>query len=112
MTRMEEYSAFIREYGDYFYKSQTATVGSYQEAYDLVTKGESVGINCASPINWALKEMGLIPSGQIYGSAEGFVIKGTKTKTLLSEVAVFLDDSPAIGMDADHWITMKKIIIS
>jgi len=98
MSLMEKYSDFIRENGDLFYKSASPTVSTYSAAKRNVDAGVATGINCATPTNWALRAMGLNPSGQIYGSSSGFVITNAITKELLEEEAVFLNRSLAVGL--------------
>ncbi len=102
MSLMEEYSIFIRENGDLFYKEKTPTIMTYAAAKNNVERGVSSGINCASPINWALRTMGLSSAGQVYGSSKGFVITNTKTKAILEEKAVFLDKALAVGMNVQR----------
>lgn len=93
---LDKYSSFIKKYGDQCYKNGPNPCVVYSEAKELAEKGKKIPLNCTAPTNWALREMGYLNNGQIYGTKKGFVIT-SGDKDLIEEVADFISTGPAIG---------------
>ena len=90
MSKLDEYSAFIKKYGSKCYKNGPNPTVDYEVAKDLAKAGKKIPLNCTAPTNWALREMGYLTTGQIYGTKKGFVITGSD-RDLIEEVADFLN---------------------
>ncbi len=97
LTLMEDYSSFIKQYGNLCYKNGSKPVKSYEEAREKAVSGSRIPLNCAAPANWALYELGYLPRGQIYGTAKGFVVTDKTAKALMSRDADFISSGPAMG---------------
>ncbi len=97
MALMEEYSSFIKQYGNLCYKNGSNPAKTYGEAREKAASGSRIPLNCAAPLNWALYEMGYLSRGTVYGTAKGFVVPDKAAKALLTRDADFISTGPAMG---------------
>ena len=98
MTLMNKYSSFIKEYGSLCYKNGSSPTLTYEAAKAKADAGERIALNCASPANWALVELGFMPKGQIYGTKNGFVITNSASRTVIQTQADFINQGEAMGL--------------
>ncbi len=97
MDLIEGYSAFIKQYGSLCYKNGSNPVLTYEAAKANAESNTRIPLNCASPANWVLYELGLMPRGQIYGTPNGFVITNADSRTIIESNADFIKDGDGIG---------------
>ena len=97
MNLIEGYSAFIKQYGSLCYKNGNNPVLTYEEAKAKAESNIRIPLNCASPANWVLYELGFMPKGQIYGTPNGFVITSTESRAIIESNADFIKAGDGIG---------------
>ena len=97
MVLLEKYSSFIKENGSLCYKNGSNPTLTYEAARAKAQSNTRIPLNCASPVNWALIELGFMPKGQIYGTKNGFVITNSASRLLLESQADFIKEGSGIG---------------
>ena len=60
IEKLNVYSDFIKTNGQYFSRSNTQICKTFRQAKTTIKKKKTTGANCVMPVNWALKEMGLL----------------------------------------------------
>lgn len=97
MNLIEGYSAFIKQYGSLCYKNGKNPVLTYEAAMVNAQSNIGIPLNCASPANWVLYDLGFMPKGQIYGTPNGFVITSTDSRSIIESNADFIKEGDGIG---------------
>ena len=97
MSFVSAYSTFIKKNSSLCYKNGSSAVASYELAKKKATAKAKIALNCASPVNWALKEMGILSSsGNLYGSPKGF--KNSSARKQLAKYGSFISTGSAMGL--------------
>ena len=97
MALIKKYSSFIKKYGSLCYKNGSSPTLTYEEAKAKAESNTKIPLNCASPANWALVELGFMPKGQIYGTKNGFVITNSSSRSIIQSHADFIKEGNGIG---------------
>ena len=71
-AHMASYNAYIKSHGKSFVNSWDKSEPTFAKAKAKVEAGKKTGLTCVVPIRWALKSMGIDPSG-FYGKNGHFV---------------------------------------
>lgn len=103
VEKLTVYSNFIKANGSYFSRSNSNVCKTFNQAKSAIKKKQVVGANCVMPINWALKEMGLLSeNGNFYsktnGSFVGFSTSMRKSLTTIKKGDVVTEAGDLIGM--------------
>lgn len=60
---LQKYQPILKKYGKQIYYSFDDAESSFAKAYALLKKGKKTGSTCVIPCRWALKDIGISPSG-------------------------------------------------
>lgn len=72
IEKLNVYSDFIKTNGQYFSRSNTQICKTFRQAKTTIKKKKTTGANCVMPVNWALKEMGLLATNaNFYSKTNG-----------------------------------------
>ena len=75
IEKLNVYSDFIKTNGQYFSRSNTQICKTFRQAKTTIKKKKTTGANCVMPVNWALKEMGLLATNaNFYSKTNGNLV--------------------------------------
>lgn len=103
IEKLNVYSDFIKTNGQYFSRSNTQICKTFRQAKTTIKKKKTTGANCVMPVNWALKEMGLLATNANFyskpnGNFSGVSANMKKNLVTLKKGDVVTETGDLIGM--------------
>ena len=104
--KLDTYSNFIKANGKYFSRSNPQICKTFSQARTAIKKKQSTGANCVMPVNWALKEMGLLANNANFYSKTDGNFSGVSTNMKKNLVTIKKGD---VVTEAGDLIGMKVV---